>query len=263
MTDQLSSNNPTKDLKFYSQKSIGLATFLGGPMAAGYLIKENYKALNQAEKGKTALIISIIATVVLFGTIFMIPEPIMDKIPRMIIPAVYTGIIYLIVDKIHGAILNKHQENENAFYSGWKAAGIGLISLIVLLAVIFASVFLLPNEVYDNYDAEIAKFSKNEEETLVFYEHIDTENSLTLINELNEITIPKWKENITIISRMDSIKDLPEELIKQNKILLQYSELRVEAFELFKKSIVYDTDKYNDDLARIHQEIDNVIAKLN
>ncbi|WP_178985630.1 hypothetical protein [Winogradskyella helgolandensis] len=255
-------NNTTKDLKFYSQQSIGIATFIGGPMAAGYLIKENYKALNENDKGKTALIISIIATVALFGTLFLIPEAIMDKVPNMVIPAVYTGIIYLIVNKIHGTILDTHEAHNNAFYSGWKAAGIGLISLVVLMAIIFSSIFLIPDKVYDAYDAELKQFTINEEESLVFYEHFSTEDDLTLLNEINDIAIPKWKENIAIINRTNAIEDLPLELIEQNKKLLKYSELRLEAFELFKKLITYDSDNYNDELDRIHNEIDAVIESL-
>ncbi|RED43412.1 hypothetical protein DFQ10_10510 [Winogradskyella eximia] len=255
-------NNTTKDLKFYSQKSIGLATFIGGPLAAGYLIKENYKALNENDKGKTALIISILATVAIFGTLFLIPEAIMDKVPNMVIPAVYTGIIYLIVNKIHGTILDTHEAHNNTFYSGWKAAGIGLISLIVLMAIIVASIFLVPDGAYDAYDAEMEQFTINEEESLVFYEHFSTEDDLTLLNEINDIAIPKWKENIAIINRTNDIEDLPLELIEQNKKLLKYSELRLEAFELLKKLITYDSENYNDELDRIHNEIDAVIESL-
>ncbi|WP_405572055.1 hypothetical protein [Winogradskyella sp. Asnod2-B02-A] len=256
-------NNTTKDLKFYSQKSIGLATFIGGPLAAGYLIKENYKALNQGEKGRTALIISIIATLIVFGSLYMIPESIMSKIPNMIIPAIYTGIIYLIVDKIHGTILNNHDLNNYPFYSGWRAAGIGVISLIILVAIIFATIFLIPDEVYDTYDAEMEQFTKNEEASLAFYDHINTEENETLLNEIDNIAIPKWKENIEIIKRTNSIEGLPLELVNQNKKLLKYSELRLEAFTLFKNLIIHETDNYNTELNRVHNEIDVVIESLN
>ncbi|WP_417875706.1 hypothetical protein [Winogradskyella sediminis] len=255
--------NTTKDLKFYSQKSIGISTFIGGPMAAGYLIKENYKALNENDKGKTALIISILATIAIFGTLFLIPETIIDKIPNMLIPAVYTGIIYLIVNKIHGTILDTHEAHNNAFYSGWKAAGIGLISLIVLAAIIVASIFLIPDEAYDAYDAEMEQFTKNEEASLVFYEHLNTEDNLSLLNEINAIAIPKWKENIEIIHRSNSIEGLPSELLEQSKKLLKYSKLRIEAFELFRKLIINDSEAYDAELNRVHAEIEAVIESLN
>lgn len=135
------SQQDTKNLKLYSQKAIGLATFIGGPIAAGYLIRENYLSLDKPDEGKNALLISIVATVLLFTGIFMIPESIMDKVPNQIIPMIYTGIIYLIVEKIQGELLNKHKENEYAFYSRWNAAGIGLISLVILLSGIFGYLY--------------------------------------------------------------------------------------------------------------------------
>jgi hypothetical protein len=261
MTEQ---ENNTKDLRFYSQTAIGMATFIGGPMAAGYLIRENFLSLDQPDKGKKSLIIGIISTVLLFTGIFIIPESIMDKVPNQILPAIYTGIIYLIVEKIHGTILNQHKENGNEFYSGWKAAGIGFISLIILLIGIFGYAFLSPDgEEYEKYNAEIVEFTKNETESLVFYEHIDTETSNSLIQELDNKAIPKWKENIVIIKKSNNIENLPTELLDQNKILLKYSELRLKAFELFRKAISEDTEKYYPELEQVHKEIDEQLIKLN
>ena len=256
--------NTTKDLKFYSQKAIGIATFIGGPLAAVYLVRENYLNLNKPNEGKKSLLIGIISTVLLFTGIFMIPESIMDKVPNQIIPAVYTGIIYLIVEKIQGTILNQHKENDNVFYSGWKAAGIGFISLIILLIGIFGYAYLSPNgEEFEKYDTELAEFSKNETETLVFYDHINTETNNSLLQELENIAIPKWKENIEIIKKSNTIENLPSEILEQNKTLLRYSKLRLKAFELFKKAINEDMTIYEQELEQVHKEIDEEIKKLN
>ena len=86
--------------KLYSQRSIAIATFFGGPVAAGYLVKKNYNALNQPENGRTAFIIGVIATILLFLGLFLLPESIIDRFPNKLIPAVYTGIIYLIVENL-------------------------------------------------------------------------------------------------------------------------------------------------------------------
>ena len=135
----------TKDLKFYSQKAIVIATFIGTPLAAGYLIRENYLSLNKPAEGKNSFIIGLISTVLLFVVIFMIPESIMDKVPNSILPAIYTGIVYLTVQKLQGKILNQHKENGSEFYSGWKSAGIGFLSSIILIIGAFGF-FLLFSE---------------------------------------------------------------------------------------------------------------------
>jgi len=256
--------NKTRNLKFYSQKAIGLATFIGGPIAAGYLIRENYLSLDKPDEGKKSLIISIIATVVLFVIIFSVPESTMDKVPSQIFPIIYTGIIYLIVDKIHGTILKNHKENDNEFYSNWKAAGVGFVSMVILFIGIFSYAYLAPEEYdYEKYDTYVADFSKNEEESLVFYDHIKTENTFALIKELDNSTIPKWKENISIIKRSNKIENLPIDVVQYNNELLKYSELRVKAFELFRKSISEDTDSYTNELEAVHVEIQDQLEKLN
>ena len=256
--------NETKDLKFYSQKAIGIATFIGGPLAAAYLIRENYLSLDKPNEGKKSLIIGIVSTILLFTGIFMIPESIMEKVPNMVLPAIYTGLIYLIVERIHGAILNQHKENENEFYSGWKAAGVGFVSLIILLIAIFGFTYLYLNEEeLEIYDTEMAVFSKNESESLIFYDHLYTETNNSLLQELENTTIPKWKENIDIIKNANTINNLPPELVEQNLKLLTYSELRLKAFELYKKAISEDSTIYEQELEQIHKEIDEQLKKIN
>jgi len=261
---KLKTESTTKDIKLYSSKAISGATFLGGPLAAGYLIGENFKAIDKPIEGRNSLIIGIISTIILFGGIFMIPQNIIDKIPRQLIPLIYTGIIWGIVEWKQGDILKAHKENNNTFFSGWRAAGIGFISLLILGIGIFGYVFLsTDNELYEKYDTELTLFSKNEKETLVFYDNLNTETDYSLLKELNEKTIPKWKENINIINRTNQFENLPSELIKQNEILLKYSELRIQAFELLKKAIKEDTDVYAKQLEQIHIQINNEIKKLN
>lgn len=261
---ELKVENNTKDIKLYSSKAIGGATFLGGPLAAGYLIGENFKAINKPTEGRNSLLIGIISTIVLFGGIFLIPENIIDKIPQQIIPLIYTGIIWAIVEWKQGDILKVHKQNNNSFFSGWRAAGIGVISLIIIGVGIFAYAFLsTDNELYEKYDIELAKFSINENKTLVFYNNLNTKTNHSLLKELDEKTIPKWKENIEIINKTNQFEDLPSELIEQNKILLRYSELRVLAFELFRKALKEDTDKYAQQLEQIHMQINKELEKLN
>ena len=51
--------------------------------------------------------------------------------------------------------------------------------------------------------------------------------------------------------------------IDKNKILLKYTELRLQAFELFKKAIQENNGNYNDELDKIHFQIDQELEKLN
>lgn len=257
MTEEI---NTTKELKLFSSNSIKIATFLGGPLAFGYMMWKNCLSLGQNERGKIILITSIIFTIVLFSSLFLLPETFVNRVPQYLIPLLYTWGAYIIVEKNQGNILKKHKENGNKFHSGWNVAGTTIISLVSTLVMILALVFIYPQN--EAYDIEMAKFSKNEEETLVFYNSLDTKSRTSLLKDLETI-IPKWKENIEIINKANQLEDLTNELKEQNKLLLEYSELRVETFELFKKAIYEDTDKYSDELDELHLKIDRTLGQLN
>ncbi|MEJ6792401.1 MAG: hypothetical protein QNK89_06645 [Lacinutrix sp.] len=106
------------------------------------------------------------------------------------------------------------------------------MALLILFIGIFGYIFLSPDgEEYEIYENEIAKFSKNESETLVFYNNIDTESKASLLNELDKIIIPKWEENIEIINKTNTIENLSIDFLEQNKILLKYYKLRLKTYD--------------------------------
>jgi len=253
--------------KLFSQKDIAIATFFGGPAAAGYLVKKNYQAFNQENKGNNAFIIGIISTLLIFAGIFSIPEHIIDKIPNALIPSIYTGIIYLIVENIQGDLLKKHKELGGDFYSGWKAAGIGGIFMAGLLLFIVGTVFLIedlskPDFDTVTYDNEIAKFIKNENNALAVFNVINnTIDTQYLIKEFSKDII-LWKENKEIINKINSINNLPNELLEQNKKLLKYCDLRIHQNEIFIKTILEDTDKYASEIDEIKLKINNLLDEL-
>ncbi|KAG1654373.1 Beta-galactosidase [Nymphon striatum] len=127
-------------------------------------------------------------------------DNIIEKIPNQILPLAYTGIIYLIVEKIHGTILKDHEKKENKFFSAWKAAGIGFISLMILATIAISYIFLSPVSIEQKlYNANLEVFTENENESLKFYDNLNIKSNIDLVTELNELVIPKWQENVKII----------------------------------------------------------------
>jgi hypothetical protein len=110
---------------------------LGGPLVAGYLISNNFKIFNEPGKAKKAWIFAIIATIVIFGVAFFIPN--IDKIPTPLIPLIYTAIIYYLVKAFQGEIL-RHT------YSWWRAILISIIGLIITVIPIFLVIFFVNAE---------------------------------------------------------------------------------------------------------------------
>ena len=128
------------NFKLYKDRAIYVGTFLGGPLVEGYLAAENFKQLGQQDKVKTAWTIAIIATVVIFGGIFLVPD--IKKVPRYIIPLIYTAIAQFLIQKYQGVAIKTHIENGGKTYSVWRAVWIGLVGLVILMAIIFAIVLL-------------------------------------------------------------------------------------------------------------------------
>ncbi|MBS2213605.1 hypothetical protein KEM09_19510 [Carboxylicivirga mesophila] len=253
--------------RLFSQKAIALATFFGGPAAAGYLIKKNYDAYGELSKGKNAFAIGVISTILLFSGIFSIPESIIDKIPNALIPAVYTGIIYLIVEKLQGHWLDEHKAADGEFYTMWRSAGIGVIFTLIILVGVGATAFIAgdlsqPDYNADYYNTEFNKFIKNENTALAIFEVIDVADPQYSIKELSKGVV-LWQLNKEIITNLDTISNLPPEFILQNNKLKEYCDLRVSYNEVIIKAISEDTDLYNSEIDKIGSHINKVLEELN
>jgi Na+/alanine symporter len=138
---------PIPTFKLYKDKAIYLGTFIGGPLVAGYLIAENFKQLGQLEKVKITWVISILSTIVIFGGLFLIPNA--DKVPNYIIPIIYTGIAQLLVKKFQEESIKAHIAKGGQTFSNWRAAWIGGVGLVILLAIIFIIVLLANRELLE------------------------------------------------------------------------------------------------------------------
>jgi hypothetical protein len=150
--------------KIFTKKTILFATFLGGPLVAGFLIYKNYKILGKEESAQKALIIGIVCTVLLFAGIFIIPSSVIEKFPNTLIPFIYTGIIALIINKNQDNLINDYLKNGGSKASNWVAARYSLIGLVIILIFIIPVAISLPQNGYEKelniYDKAILHSSK-------------------------------------------------------------------------------------------------------
>jgi hypothetical protein len=135
--------------QIYTKKSILLATFIGGPLVAGFLIYKNFKAFGKESAAQKSLIVSIVFTIVLFWGIFLIPSSIIDKFPNSLIPFIYTGIIALIINKYQDVLIIEYIKNGGLKASNWSAAGYSLVGLIIMHLIIVPIAISLPHEGYE------------------------------------------------------------------------------------------------------------------
>lgn len=253
-------NAPT--IKFHSKNGIGLATFIGGPLAAGFLIRKNYLNLGKTDQANHALFIGILSTVVLLALAISIPEGSYDKLLSYAIPTAYTAIVYFLVDKYQGTVLQQHEEANGEFYSRWRAAGVGLIGGVFMLIAIFGYAFAITESFDDEaYDAKIEVFNENEQKALKLYEYLEQGKLKVIPPFIVEFGMPAWNENLRLLNEMDNMPELYPELKAQNEMLRKYCNLRIEVYQLIGKAITEDTNEYDYQIEQLHQEIDKLLSE--
>jgi len=144
MEQILDIERPTR--KIYKDWAIWVGTFLGGPLAAGYFIAENFKAFNDTSKAKKTWVYTILATIIIFGGVYMIPENV--KIPNQIIPLIYTAIAYFLVKHFQGKNIATHINSGGKLYSWWRTIVVGIIGLAITIIPILG--FVLLSDSIDN-----------------------------------------------------------------------------------------------------------------
>lgn len=126
--------------KVYKDTAVSVGTFLGGPMAAGYLVGENYKTFGERGKRWAAFAIGIAATVLLFSLLFFVPY--LDKIPNMVFPVVYTWITYFIVRLLQGEEINAHIRKGGAAHGWLRVIIVSILAAALTLAGVVGVAFL-------------------------------------------------------------------------------------------------------------------------
>ena len=257
------SENIANSRKLYSERALLIATFFGGPLVAGYMMGENFKALGFHKAGTRSFIIGILSAVVLYGVLFLIPESVMERVPGVFIPGIYTVIIVMIFQKYQKAAVVRHKGMGGKFHSGWKAAGIGTLFMIIQIAVIFLFVyFAMPDFQANTYDKGIEQFSKNEAEALKAYDVLQTGTEKQILFHLRENGIDLWQENLDILDNLDNIEGLPDELREQDALLRRYCNLRIVSYRIMEKMILEQTDEFAPKLDSLQNEIDRVLGDL-
>lgn len=117
--------------KVYKDKAFWTGTFLGGPLVAGYMFAENFKALGQDSKVKSTWIITILSTLAIFGIVISIPENI--NLPNQVVPIAYSAVAYGLFTKLQGEKVTQHMEKGGSVKSWWNVILIGIIGLIVTM----------------------------------------------------------------------------------------------------------------------------------
>jgi hypothetical protein len=233
--------------KIYTENSMWLVAFLGGPLSAGYIIAENFKTFNETGKVKITWSITIAVTILIFGSIFALPETIIDKIPNQFIPIIYTAVAAVIISHYQKTKIIDYFAEGGEKHSWWRATFVGFIGLLVTLLFVVITAFiaggfsgeslnLLNSKTYGElhheifYDKnnilenEIDKIANGLTEAMFFDEAFPKEVVVEKINDNYELTISVVENAINdeeVLSHFTGLKIELQNYFPNNKIVIK------------------------------------------
>lgn len=126
--------------KLYTPKQISIGTFFGGPIAAGYFIAHNFKALEQPRAAKLTWILCLSFFLLLIVlTLFV---PIVERIPDYVFVISYTILASSTARKYFDTILVEHKAKGGYLFSAWNVFLVVLLILIIFVALVFGLIAL-------------------------------------------------------------------------------------------------------------------------
>lgn len=247
--------------KLFSIKSITLATFLGGPLISGILIRKNYINLGNKKYANYAFWLGVFSFIFLIILLNLIPENIFDMIPRYVFPAIYSPIILYFIEKFQGKALKEHAENNGEFYSNWIVAGISLIFIVIVLGIILLGE--MNSENIEKLNDGYKQISQNEEKAMMLYYHLNSSNHENCLYFIDNTGIPAWEENIRILNELDEMVSFDYDTYTQIQLLKKYTNLRILVFRYIKEAILNNETNPNYKINYTHQKIEEVVQELN
>lgn len=151
---------PSPEVPLFSVPSIALASFLGGPLAAGWLISVNYRRLNEPRSARNALIQGALATAALLGLMVGLPAAWVAYIPGFTLPLLYTGLIWVLAERLQGRVLNAHFAHGGQRHSLWRAVLVSLMAALPVAVVLLVAGLVVPIEPPFSFEGEAVSYGE-------------------------------------------------------------------------------------------------------
>ncbi len=192
-------------------------------------------------------------------------------IPRLVYPPLVASITKGLFVKFQGAAVNQHKQAGGEFYKS-RGAAVTLVSLIVTAALFLGFIQIVITATHSNlsiseaigltqpydtnaYAQRIAQITQNDQQSIMVFSLPATTPKVQLLSSL-DTGITRYKQNLTLINEIDSLNDIPAVIKKDDARLRNYTELRIQMFELIKKAIAEDSKAYDSQINDIGQQIE-------
>ena len=118
------------DVTLYSVNGIVIGTILGSLAAGIFMMFLNYRALGKLDLARKLATWGGIVYVLLIGVSAMIPGAMGINLLVIVLQA---ALAYFVAEALQGAAIRYHVEHSGALHSGLRAAGVGLLTGVVLI----------------------------------------------------------------------------------------------------------------------------------
>ncbi len=145
--------------KIYTESEIGFGTLIGGPLAAGYFIAENFKVFNKSGRARKTWIISVAVIISILCYFFIIPELFVNPIIILIIIA---AIVWFLTVRHQGENIRNHISLGREAQSWIKTFIVSFTGLIASFILISGLSLLLDNFVKTSISYKTYGTSNNE-----------------------------------------------------------------------------------------------------
>ncbi len=203
-----------KTRKVFTNQAISMATFFGGPLAAGFLMAKNYIAFGNRPAAQNTLIISFISSILVLALVSIMPHQSKDAIPNMLLPMFYTAVVTVLVANLQGSKIDEYINTKGAKASNWLAFGYGMLGAAITFILIFTFAYNVP---YQGYERSI-KVNKNI--TLYYKKTIDTSYSKHVSSTIELSGFLDIDEDIDVFLSEESDTYLLKFIITDRDVLL-------------------------------------------
>ena len=140
MNDAASLNETIPTGKVFKDREVWVGTSLGGPLAAGYLIAENYKTFGESGKARKTLLITVAATFIIMAIALFAPY--IERVPIFFFALIYTVTAYSLFQAYQGEKVKTHITRGGQIFSWRRTIGVSVIGIFVTLSL-FVGVALI------------------------------------------------------------------------------------------------------------------------
>lgn len=117
--------------KMFSPVQAGVAAFIGGPLAATYVIRQNFLALGNADQARKAMTWGLLLSILVVLLLPFVP----DKMPNSAASIVYLVVTGQVVRKYQLTKAQIMESGQYSFQSNWRVFFVSILAVLLLVAV--------------------------------------------------------------------------------------------------------------------------------